>query len=80
MTKAEAMRAMGERVVPIMQEFGLTAFVVVGYVETDEGLKRVCIANDGGNPAYQDGLRPVIHFSHLWAGSSPPPPPTTNPA
>lgn len=79
MTKDEAMRAMGERVVPIMHEFGLTAFVLVGYAETEAGLRRICIANDAGNAAYQDGLRPVIHFSHLWAASAAPPDPQEPP-
>lgn len=67
----DTMKALGERIIPVMQEHGLSAFVIVGYAEDGEGnLRRVCIANTGPNPAFQDGLRPVIAFAHAW-GSDP---------
>lgn len=69
------MTALAERIVPIMQDFGLSAFVIVGYREDGEGkLQRVCIANTGQNPAFEDGLRPVLHFAHMWGATLPPPP------
>lgn len=61
------MTALAERIVPIMQDFGLSAFVIVGYLEDGQGnLRRVCIANAAGNPAFEDGLRPLIHAAHIW--------------
>lgn len=61
------MAALAERIVPIMQDFGLSAFCIVGYLEDADGnLRRVCIANTAKNPAFEDGLRPVIHFAHAW--------------
>ncbi len=62
--------ALAERIVPIMQDWGLSAFVIVGYLEDADGkLQRVCIANTAKNPAFEDGLRPVIHFAHAWGAS-----------
>ncbi len=72
MEPADQMNQMREQVVPRLQEFGMEAFVIVGYVRLEgDVLQRVCIANDGGNPAYQDGLRPVIHFASMWSNQVP---------
>lgn len=61
------MTALAERIVPIMQDFGLSAFIIIGYLENGEGrLQRVCIANTAKNPAFEDGLRPLIHHAHIW--------------
>lgn len=63
----DQMTALAERIVPIMQDFGLSAFVLVGYLsDADGNLQRVCIANAAKNPAFEDGLRPVINFAHMW--------------
>lgn len=69
------MTELAQRVVPVMQEYGLSAFVLVGYHEDADGkIQRVCIANTARNPAFEDGLRPIIHFAHVW-GAIPPAPP-----
>lgn len=74
MAPPDYMTELASRIVPIMSEYGLTGFALVGYHEDGDGkVRRVCIINDGGNPAVQDGLRPVIQFAHLW-GATPPPP------
>lgn len=50
-----------------MQDFGLSGFLIVGYLEDGDGrLRRVCIANAAKNPAFEDGLRPMIHAAHIW--------------
>ena len=68
----DSMTALAERIVPIMQDFGLSAFVMIGYLEDADGtLCRVCIANTAKNAAFEDGLRPLIHFAHVW-GAQPP--------
>lgn len=65
------MAELGKRIVPIMQEYGLVAFVIAGYVEDGDGkVKRFCVAQTGGNPAFEDGLRPLINFSLIWAAPS----------
>lgn len=62
-----ALQGLAERIVPIMQDFGLSAFVIVGYISDPDGnLKRVCIANTMRNPAFEDGLRPMIACAHAW--------------
>ena len=61
---------LGRRIVPVMQEYGMTAFVIAGYMEDGEGtVKRFCIAQTGGNPAYEDGLRPLVNFSAMWGAT-----------
>ncbi|MBU2072771.1 MAG: hypothetical protein KKA68_21260 [Gammaproteobacteria bacterium] len=70
MTPSEQMEQMKLEVVPRLQEFGISAFVIVGYLETEKGIERVCIANTAGNPAFEDGLRPIISFAHLWGASA----------
>lgn len=61
------LNGLAERIVPIMQDFCLSAFVIVGYMETEDGkIERVCIANTARNPAFEDGLRPMIHAAHVW--------------
>ncbi len=70
----EQMTALAERIVPIMQDYGLSAFVIVGYLEDAQGnLQRVCIAQTGNNPAMEDGLRPMILAAHVWGGVPPMP-------
>jgi len=67
----DQMNALAQRVLPLFAEYGITAMVIIGYQEDGEGnVKRVCIAQTGNNPAYQDALRPAIHFAHMW-GSEP---------
>lgn len=71
------MTELAHRVVPVMQEYGLSAFVLIGYRENNDGkLNRVCIVNTGNNPAYEDGLRPLIAFAHAWGAI----PPIANPS
>lgn len=69
------MTELAQRIVPVMEEYGLVGFALVGYHEDGDGrVRRVCIINAGGNPAIEDGLRPVIGFAQMW-GATPPPPP-----
>ncbi len=71
----EQFRALAERVVPLLNEYGVTAFAMVGYLESAEGKKqRICLCNTGGDPMAEDGLRPVIQFAHMWGATSQPPP------
>lgn len=74
------MTALAERVLPLFEEFGVTGFVVIGYVEDGDGkLRRICIVQTRQNPIMEDALRPVIHFAHMWgceaAGFRQPPQP-----
>lgn len=65
---ADHMRALGERVIPILQEFGVTGFVLTGYVENSDGKReRILFVNTQGDPAMEDGLRPLIQFGHMWS-------------
>lgn len=79
MTPREVIEDLKQRIVPRMQEAGIEAFALVGYAKFDgEHLTRFVIVNDGDNPAYQDGLRPVVQFARFWgmeAAEFPPQPP-----
>lgn len=79
MSPVQQMEALKASIVPRMQELGLSAFVIIGYLETENGLDRVCIANTAKNPAFEDGLRPAIHFAHMWGASPLPPEKPLNP-
>lgn len=71
MPPADQLEPLARRILPVMQEFGLSAFVLVGYLEDGQGkLQRVVIANTQRNPAFEDGLRPVMHFAQIWGASS----------
>lgn len=74
----EVIEDLKNRIVPRMQEAGIEAFVMVGYAKFDgESLKRFVFVNDGKNPAYADGLQPVIRVGAIWGQDSldlPPPP------
>jgi hypothetical protein len=71
----EQLSALAERAVPLLNEFGLRGFVLVGYLESADGKKqRVCIANTDHDAALEDGLRPMIQFAHMWGASTQPPP------
>ncbi len=77
---ADQLRALGERVIPILQEFGVTGFVLTGYVEDADGKRnRVLFVNTQKDPAMEDGLRPLIQFSHMWAQTPMSPPDSDEP-
>lgn len=57
---------------PLLQEFGVVSFVLVGYLEGPDGkLQRICVANTAKNPAFEDGLRPAIAFANAWGAQFP---------
>lgn len=75
MTAEEQLNYLREQALPRLDEGGIEAFVLVGYLRTTDGeLQRVCLASTGNNAAYEDGLRPVVAFAHAW-GAKPTPPP-----
>ena len=72
-TPGDQMTALAERILPVMADYGLTGFVLIGYLEDGEGKRqRVCICNTGQDPAIEDGLRPLINMAGIW-GASPMP-------
>lgn len=78
MTAQEQLTYLREQALPRLSEGGLEAFVIVGYLRTGDGeIQRVCLANTGKNPAYEDGLQKLIAFAHMWGAQprAPQPPP-----
>lgn len=62
---------LAERAIPLLNEFGLEGFVLFGYLADAGGsLRRVCIANTAGNPAFEDGLRQFLVMGQIWGASS----------
>ena len=79
MTKDEAIKALGPRLVPILQEFGVEALVVAGYISTDgvhcERFVAGMIPPD--DAPKQDGMRHLLTFATIWAAPARPNPPQT---
>ncbi len=62
------------RIQPHLEELGVEAFVVFGYVKGADGkTTRLVVVNDGQDAAYRDGLRPAILFAMGWGGHLAPP-------
>ncbi len=79
MTSAEFQKALGERVIPVLQEMGVDGFVAAGYISDGEGkMGRFAICHVNKNPAIEDGLRNLATFASMWSGPAkefgPPPP------
>jgi len=76
MTVPEQLEILRAQIIPRMHDAGVESFVIVGYLrDEDDKIQRICIANSGNNPAYEDGLRPIIQVAGIWSGQIPPPPP-----
>lgn len=58
-----------KRIVPQLQEMGVTGFVLCGYMELGDGSKsRLLLVHDAGDPAIADGLRPLAMHGAVWGG------------
>lgn len=79
MTADEQLTYLREQALPKLGEAGLECFAVIGYLRLEDGKwQRVCLANTGNDPVFEDALRPVLLFAHAWGGSPssvPPQPP-----
>lgn len=76
MTADEVLKEINRSIAPKLQEMGLEAFVLCAYVRSGDGqIDRAVIASDGKNPAYSDGLRPILTVASIWHGHQVRPPP-----
>jgi hypothetical protein len=67
MTAQDAARHVQEYIAPRLNELGMEAFVITGYLRDGEGkVQRVTFGTSGGNAAYDDGLRPMQVMSARW--------------
>lgn len=67
MTDAEKLQAFSERIRPHLEEIGIRAFAIAAYMEDGEGkCTRVTMGGNGGNPAFEDGLRTLQTLMARW--------------
>lgn len=68
MTAQQKIEAFTERVRPHLEELGIEAFVMAAYMKgADDKVARITLGGmPGGNPAYEDGLRPMQIFAAKW--------------
>lgn len=67
MTAQEVGKQINERVVPMLSELGVEAFVMAAYVKDGDGkVTRVTFGAPSDNPAYDDGLRNIITLANQW--------------
>jgi hypothetical protein len=71
MTGPECAQQVVTKIVPQLNELGMSAFVLTGYITTvneegEEVIERHVIANGGGNAPMQDGLRPMVIMGARW--------------
>lgn len=71
MTSDEKIQAISERIRPHLEEMGLGAFVLAGYLTepTDSGgekVHRVVMHGGNGNVALEDGLRAMLKIADCW--------------
>ncbi len=78
MNQQQALVEIGKRVLPILQEFGVEACVILGYIRTEEKTERFVAVNVPRNDASQvDGMRQPVLFATMWAAPDHPQPPDT---
>lgn len=72
MSSDEQLQYLREQALPKLFEGGMECFALIGYMRKADGeLQRVCLAHTGNDPAFEDAMRVVLHFAHVW-GSPPP--------
>lgn len=67
MTAQEFQVMFKERAIPVLQEMGISGFVISGYIENGEGKTgrfATCVAT---TPPVEDGLRQLATFAGMWA-------------
>lgn len=67
MDSAQKVQAFSERIRPHLEELGISAFVMCAYMTDADGkVSRVTLGGNGGNPAFEDGLRSMQIFAAKW--------------
>lgn len=67
MEVAQVGKEIESRILPQLNELGLAAFVLVGYLEDGDGkTHRVTLGSSGHNPAQADGLRGMQIMAQKW--------------
>lgn len=67
MTAQQKIEAFSERIRPHLEELGVEAFVLAGYMHDADGkVSRITIGGNPGNPAYEDGLRTLNALAAKW--------------
>ena len=67
MTPPEVCQEVADRIAPQLQELGLNACLICGYVEDGNGkVSKVTMGWLGNNPAYADGLRNLQALAEQW--------------
>ena len=83
MTRAEFNKALGERILPQLQEMGVDGFVMAGYVTDGEGkMSRFASMLTNKSPAIEDGLSKLAVYLAMWSAPAvefTPPAPTPAP-
>ncbi len=78
MTQQEALRCVGERITPILNEFGLESYVMMGYMRCDDKLERfLALAIKREEVSQVDAMRQVAAFGMAWASPDTQPQPPT---
>lgn len=68
MTAQQVAEEVQRKIVPQLQELGFEAFALTGYLSDGEGkIQKVTVGHDGNNPAYADGIRPMLQAAVIWA-------------
>lgn len=68
MTAQQIAEQIKENIIPKLQELGVEAAVITGYRTDGDGkVTKITVGFDGNNPAYADGLRPMIQAAGIWA-------------
>lgn len=67
MSAQDKVQQFSERIRPHLEELGIEAFVMAAYATDAEGkVVRITLGGNGGNPAFEDGLRGMQHAANMW--------------
>lgn len=67
MTAEDTIKQINDKIMPQLQELGVEAFVMAAYIRDNGGkITKARMGADGGNPAYQDGLRSLNILHAKW--------------
>lgn len=67
MSPEEASIEVKKRIAPILAEFGLDAWLLMGYATDGNGHRgRAAIGHMPADPVMRDAMRPIVTFAHMW--------------
>lgn len=67
MDPAEVSRQIKDRIGPVLSEFGIEAWMLMGYATDGNGQRgRAVLGHMPNDPVMRDAMRPIVTFAQIW--------------